>query len=74
MSPVHVQPNVTISGRVCSPYQEHQIASPWGCFTVLFADLSVGVCALQRQDTEALNSVQITYPGACVLGKHSNNT
>lgn len=74
MSPVHIQPNVTISGRIYSSYQEHQIASPWGCFTVLFADFGVGACTLQRIDTQALNSVQITYRGAYLLGKHSNNT
>lgn len=28
-SPIHIQPNVTISGRLCSSSQEHQIASPW---------------------------------------------
>lgn len=56
MRPVHIQPNVTISGSVCSSYQEHQIASPWGCFTELFADLSVGARALQRNDAEALSS------------------
>lgn len=68
-SPVHIQPNVTISERVCSSYQEHQIASPWGCFVVLFADFGVGVCALQRKDTGHLDLVQITYPGAHILGR-----
>lgn len=55
MSPVHIQPNVTISGIVCSSYQEHQIASPRWCFTVLFADFSVGMHVLQRKDIEAFS-------------------
>lgn len=40
----------------------------------VFCAFGVGACALQRKDTEALNSVQITYPGAHLPGKHSNNT
>lgn len=49
MIPVHIQPNVAISERVCSSYEEHQIASPWVCFTVLLADFRVG-------DTAALST------------------
>ena len=54
-SPVHIQSNVTYFGNICSSYQEHQIASPWEYFTVLFADFSVGTCALQRKNTATLS-------------------
>lgn len=73
MSPIHIQPNVTISGIVCSSYQEHQIASPRWC-SQCFLLISVWVCMSSKEKTLRLSQFSTNYLpwNTCSLETHNN--
>lgn len=70
MSPIHIQPNVTISGIVCSSYQNTKLHLPGDVHSAFCWFLCGYACPPKKRHWGFLNSVQIIYPGIHVLWKH----
>lgn len=73
MSPLHIQPNVTISREFAAPISNTKLLLP-GMPLSAFNRFRRGcLCPPNQRHSGSCNSLQFTYPGSHIPEKHSSN-